>query len=118
MLAFVAALSILLPTPPTQIPVDSAPAAAVAARVEIIRTEYGIPHIYAQDLQAMGFGLAWVELEDYGPVTALNLVKARGEYGFYTGRDSIGGDFSARDDYAHAVTTWPLLRGETRAGSE
>ncbi|HSW30964.1 MAG TPA: penicillin acylase family protein [Longimicrobiales bacterium] len=97
------------------IPVDSAAEAAVAARVEIIRTEYGIPHIYAQDLQAMGFGLAWVELEDYGEVIALNMVRARGEYGLYTGRDSIGGDFGAREDYAYAVTTWPLLRAETRA---
>jgi acyl-homoserine-lactone acylase len=97
------------------VPVDSAAEAAVAARVEIIRTEYGVPHIYAEDLQAMGFGLAWVELEDYGAVTALNLVRARGEYGLYTGRDSVAGDFGAREDYAHAVSTWPLLMPETRA---
>ncbi len=118
MLTLFAALALSASPPPTDlppIPVDSAAEAAVAARVEIIRTEYGIPHIYAQDLQAMGFGLAWVELEDYGSVIALNMVRARGEYGLYTGRDSIGGDFGAREDYAYAVTTWPLLRAETRA---
>ena len=118
MLTLFAALVFSASTPPTNppnIPVDSVAEAAVAARVEIIRTEYGIPHIYAQDLQAMGFGLAWVELEDYGSVIALNMVKARGEYGVYLGRDSIGGDFGAREDYAHAVTTWPLLLPETRA---
>ncbi len=115
MLTLLAALSVLVPTTPTDIPADSAAEAAVAARVEIIRTEYGVPHIYAEDLQAMGFGLAWVELEDYGPVTALNLVKARGQYGLHTGYDSIGGDFGAREEYAHAVNTWPLLMAETRA---
>lgn len=118
MLTLFAALALSTSTPaaePPPIPVDSAAEAAVAARVEIIRTEYGIPHIYAQDLQAMGFGLAWVELEDYGEVIALNMVRARGEYGLHTGRDSIGGDFGAREDYAYAVTTWPLLRAETRA---
>ncbi len=118
MLTLLTALALSASTPPTElppIPVDSAAEAAVAVRVEIIRTEYGIPHIYAQDLQAMGFGLAWAELEDYGAVIALNMVRARGEYGLYTGRDSIGGDFSAREDHTYAVTTWPQLRPETRA---
>lgn len=118
MLNLFAALALSAPASATElppIPVDSAAEAAVAARVEIIRTEFGIPHIYAQDLQAMGFGLAWTELEDYGPVIALNLVRARGEYGLHTGRDSIGGDFGAREEYAYAVTTWPLLMPETRA---
>ncbi|NJD19127.1 MAG: hypothetical protein FIA95_07585 [Gemmatimonadetes bacterium] len=113
-----AALALTLSAPPAElppIPVDSAAEAAVAARVEIIRTEYGVPHIYAQDLQAMGFGLAWVELEDYGASIALNMVRARGEYGLFTGHDSIGGDFGAREDYAYAVTTWPQLMAETRA---
>lgn len=105
------------PAVPT-IPADSAAEAAVASRVEIIRTEYGVPHIYAQDLQSMAFALAWVQMEDWGGVTAYNLVKARGEYGRYVGRDSIGGDFAAREDYARAVETWPLLRAETRAWYE
>jgi acyl-homoserine-lactone acylase len=42
---------------------DSAP---YSDRVEIRRTSYGVPHILAQDLGALGFGLAWVQLEDYG----------------------------------------------------
>ena len=94
---------------------DSASEAAIATRVEIVRTEYGVPHIYAEDLEAMGFGLAWVQSEDWGDVTAVNLVKARGEYARYVGQDSIGGDFAAREDYARAVETWPLLSPETRA---
>ena len=39
-------------------------AEALAARVEIVRTEYGIPHILAADLKAMGFGLGYVQSED------------------------------------------------------
>jgi acyl-homoserine lactone acylase PvdQ len=52
--------------------------AALSARVEIVRTEYGVPHILAADLKAMGFGLAYVQSEDYGDVVALGLVKRRG----------------------------------------
>jgi len=101
-------------TLPPSVP-DSASEAAIAARVEIIRTEYGVPHIYAEDLEAMGFGLAWAESEDWGSVTAVNLVKARGEYARWVGHDSIEGDFAAREDYALAVETWPLLEPDTRA---
>jgi acyl-homoserine-lactone acylase len=96
-------------------PADSAAEAAIAARVEIIRTEYGVPHIYAQDLEAMGFALGWVQVEDWGDLTPVNLVKARGEYARYVGHDSINGDFTAREDYGLAVRSWPLLQPGTRA---
>lgn len=96
------------------IPADSAAEAAVAARVEIVRTAYGVPHIFAQDLEAMGFGLGWVQLEDWGDVTAVNLVKARGTYASYVGHDSIDGDFDAREAYQRAVETYPRLSRETR----
>lgn len=104
--------------PATLVPVDSAAEAAVASRVEIIRTEYGVPHVYAADLESAAFALAWAQMEDWGGITAFNLVRARGEYGRHTGRDSIGGDFTARENYARAVETWPLLRAETQAWYE
>jgi len=94
---------------------DSAAEAAVAARVEIVRTEHGVPHIFAEDLEAMGFALGWVQSEDWGDATAVNLVKARGEYARWVGHDSIDGDFPAREDYALAVESWPLLDADTRA---
>ena len=123
MLSFVAAAvlaaSPVLSTPShaghTPIPIDSVAEAAVAARVEIVRTAYGVPHIFAQDLEAMGFALGWVQLEDWGDVTAVNLVKGRGTYAAFVGRDSIGGDFAARETYAQAVATYPRLAPETRA---
>ena len=37
----------------------------IARRVEIVRTEYGVPHILADDFEAMGFGLGYVQSEDY-----------------------------------------------------
>lgn len=105
-------------TPATLIPVDSSAEAAVAARVEIIRTEYGVPHIYAQDLQSAAFALAWAQMEDWGGVTAFNLVRARGEWGRHHGHEEMGGDFTAKETYARAVETWPLLMLETRAWYE
>jgi acyl-homoserine-lactone acylase len=115
----IAALALLLSPAATQpnrpVPADSVAEAAVAARVEILRTAFGVPHIFAQDLEAMGFALGWVQSEDWGEVTAVNLVKARGTYASYVGRDSIGGDFAARESYALAVATYPLLESETRA---
>ena len=34
----------------------------LSGRVEVIRTAYGVPHIRAADLRAMGYALAWVQL--------------------------------------------------------
>lgn len=86
----------------------------LAERVEIRRTEYGVPHILAQDLRAGGFGLAYVQLEDYGFRVVRGLVAARGELGRYLGHDSIEGDFRARLTHARAVETYHLLDVDTR----
>ena len=89
-------------------------ASALAARVEIVRTEYGVPHILAEDLKAMGFGLGYVQSEDYGDIVARGLVESRGEYALHVGYDSIDGDFSAREAYATAVATFHRLEKQTR----
>src|SRR5215813_5411695 len=68
----------------------------LSARVEIIRTAYGVPHIKAQDLKAYGYGLAWVQLEDYGAMVAQGLLRERGTLARVFGHDSIEGDFLAR----------------------
>ncbi|MDH3271021.1 MAG: penicillin acylase family protein [Gemmatimonadota bacterium] len=87
----------------------------LASRVEIVRTEYGVPHIFAEDLEAMGFALAYVQSEDYGDQVAIGLVKRRGTYARYVGADSIGGDFSARVAHARAAETFHRLDESTRA---
>jgi acyl-homoserine-lactone acylase len=90
-------------------------AAALSQRVEVVRTEYGIPHIFADDWKAFGFAMAWVQSEDYGSQTAIGLVKDRGVYGRHVGRDSIGGDFAGREAHAVAVVRYPSLEPRSRA---
>ena len=60
---------------------DPATDATIANRVEIVRTEHGVPHIYAEDLEAMGFALAYVQSEDYGDQVAVGLATGRGTLG-------------------------------------
>jgi acyl-homoserine-lactone acylase len=103
------ALVVLQTAAPT---VDSA--TAIAKRVEIVRTEHGVPHIYAEDLKAMGFALGWVQSEDYGDQVAVGLVKQRGTYARYVGHDSIDDDFAARAEHQRAGETFYLLDRTTQ----
>ena len=97
-------------------PASSADTAkALSARVEVVRTEYGIPHIYAEDWKAFGFAMGWVQSEDYGDQVAIGIVRRRGEYGRYTGRDSIRGDFAGREAHAVAVARYSSLEPRVRA---
>ena len=41
------------------------------------------------------YGMAWVQLEDYGPGTAMNLLRSSGRRGLLFGRDSMESDFAA-----------------------
>ncbi|HEY5546569.1 MAG TPA: penicillin acylase family protein [Gemmatimonadaceae bacterium] len=82
--------------------------------VEIIRTEHGVPHIRASTLRAGVYGLAWVMSEDYGPRTAINILRASGGMGRVFGRDSIESDFAAWRDRQRAVETYHLLDESTR----
>ena len=96
------------------------PALAVAQapelwrQVEILRTAHGIPHIRAENLKAAGYALAWLQLEDYGPRTAMNILRASGRMGLTFGRDSMEQDFAARRARARAVESYPLLEPNTR----
>lgn len=85
-----------------------------ADRIEIVRTAYGVPHIRAADLEAAGFGLGWVQMEDHGARVVRGLLGARGEMGRHFGRDSVDGDFRARLDHGRAVTGFPMLDRSTR----
>ena len=99
--------------------VHATPAAAQDAvpypdRVEIRRTSYGVPHILAQDLGALGFGLAWVQLEDYGARVVVNLLRGRGELARHFGRDSIESDFWFKWTYQQMQETYHRLHADTR----
>src|SRR2546421_12876807 len=78
---------------------DAAPARTPARRlelwrqVEILRTAHGVPHIRAENLRAAGDALAWLQSEDYGPRTALNVLRARRQRARIAGRGYLESDF-------------------------
>ena len=90
------------------------PAPALARQVEVRRTAHGVPHIRAENLRAAAYGLAYVQLEDYGARVALGLVRARGEMGRWFGHDSIDSDFTARHGWRIAVAHYGDLDQATR----
>ncbi len=92
----------------------NAPAPELWRQVEIVRTAHGVPHIRAENLRAAGYALAWLQLEDYGPRTALNVLRAHGQMATLFGRDSIESDFVFQRARARAVETYHLLDQETR----
>ncbi len=86
----------------------------LAQRVEIRRTDYGVPHIRADNLAAAFFGLAYCHVEDYGERVVMALVRARGELARYLGPDSLDADFRNRRTFARAVETYHLFDPDTR----
>lgn len=56
-------------------------------RAEITRTQYGIPHIKADDFANYGYGYGYVHTEDNLCVLAEDLMTIRGERAQYFGRD-------------------------------
>ena len=93
---------------------DDATAKDLWKQVEIVRTAHGVPHIRAENIRAAGYALAWLQLEDYGPQTAMNVVKARGGLARLFGRDSIESDFLERPGHRRAEETFANLELPTR----
>ncbi len=89
-------------------------AAPYHERVEIRRTSYGVPHILAEDLTALGFGMAWVQMEDYGLKVPVNFLRARGELARHFGRDSLESDFLFAWTHRQMQRTYHLLHQDTR----
>ncbi|MCY4574384.1 MAG: penicillin acylase family protein [Gemmatimonadetes bacterium] len=87
----------------------------IARRVEIVRTEYGIPHILADDLEAMGFGLGYVQSEDYSVSIAVAMAGSRGPLARHLGEAELEGDFVARETHATAVEAFHQLDPRTQS---
>ena len=83
-------------------------------QVEIVRTAHGVPHIRAENLRAAGYALAWLQLEDYGPRTAMQILRASGRMGLVFGRDSMEQDFLAQHARTIAIASYPQLEPNTR----
>jgi acyl-homoserine-lactone acylase len=91
--------------------------AALAAQESlpvIRRTEYGVPHILAQDFRQVGIGLGYVQVEDYGERVIMALMRSKGIMGRTFGRDSMNGDFAAARDMKRVRETFHNLDAATR----
>src|ERR1043166_5785353 len=87
----------------------------LARDVLVRRTAHGVPHITASTFAGIGYGEAWVQIEDYGPQVALSLLRARGEMGKYFGKDSMRSDFSGRLAHERAVEVYGQVDRDTRS---
>ncbi|WP_069131141.1 penicillin acylase family protein [Rhodohalobacter halophilus] len=89
-------------------------------QVIIRRTEYGVPHVNADNLEAAGFALGYLQMEDYGERVAELLLKARGEWAKFNDlsgserSSAIDSDASSKLEYKRAVETWQDLEKDTR----
>jgi acyl-homoserine-lactone acylase len=96
-------------------PAAAQPAGELASEVTIRRTTYGVPHIEAENLRAGAFGMAYLQLEDYGRRVPEGLIEARGEMALHEGSDHLDSDFVNRQRYARAVETYSRLPEDVRA---
>lgn len=92
----------------------------LSQQVMVLRTEFGVPHIEAENIKAAGYALGYLQMEDYGDRIAERLLKARGEWAKYKElkgdklTSAIDSDASNRRDYKRAVETWQKLESDTR----
>lgn len=93
----------------------STPTVELWRQVEIIRTAHGVPHIRAENLKAAGYALAWVQSEDYGSRTAIDVLESKGRVAQLNGsRENIESDFLAARGHNRVIQTYHLLDQDTR----
>lgn len=109
--AVIAAVSI---TAVSQPKAPSSAAKPIWRDVEVIRTQHGVPHIRAKNLLAAGYGLAWVQCEDYGAVTGMELLEASGRLALVNGYDRIESDFIVRQQREKTAKSYPQLSKDVR----
>lgn len=85
-----------------------------AERVTIRRTAFGVPHILAEDLGSVFYGLAWCHMEDYGGDVTHRFLRARGELAKRFGRDSLESDYWWRPRHALAEKGYRHLASDLR----
>ena len=90
------------------------PAQSLADAVTIRRTAYGVPHIVADNLKAVAFGLAYAELEDRGEKVILPLIAARGVLSKFTDVENVDQDMYAKLAQEITRDNYHLLDADTR----
>lgn len=92
----------------------------LADQVIIRRTDYGVPHIKAENTEAAGYAMGYLQLEDYGIRVVHGLVQARGEWAKFNKlegnalRNQLEADAASRLRYQRAVETFHLLNKHSR----
>ena len=88
--------------------------------VLIRRTNFGVPHIKAKNMQAAGFAMGYLQMEDYGSRIVNGLIRSRGEWTKYNEVSGSGLENQLDNDAANqllhgrAVETFSSLSKETR----
>lgn len=101
------------PAPPAG-PAPAEQLGALASQVEVRRTEYGVPHILAENLRAAAFALAYVQLEDHGAGIIEGMNAARGRAALVDGPRRAEADADARRRLARARAAFDSLHQDTR----
>jgi len=93
------------------------PRPVLADQVEIRRTEYGVPHIKGETLEAVAFGLAWCQAEDHAVTIMEHMLRARGELALHAGKKELNSDFKNRQYRvrARAIETYHKLSPDFRS---
>lgn len=94
---------------------SSAP--ALAQQVEILRTQYGVPHVKGQTLAAAAFGMGYCQAEDHLLTIMGQMISARGESAkYFGGRRNVERDFFNRQFriYSGAVERYHRIDPDIR----
>ena len=83
-------------------------------QVDVIRTAYGVPHIRAENLRAAGYALAWLQCEDYGTATPMELLEASGRAATVLGYERIESDFLVAQHRGKSLSKYDLLQQATK----
>ncbi|KLE33773.1 acylase [Aurantiacibacter luteus] len=113
----VAALVFLLVWEPMAAREGQAPVADRQYQAEIVRDEYGVPHIYGATDPDVAFGVAVAHAEDDFSTLQDVMAMARGRYGAIAGEDGAAVDFAYHllDARGTAERQFPALPADTRA---
>jgi len=83
-------------TPPEAVQAEIERWQAQASRVEIIRDQFGVPHVYGQSDADAVFGLLYAHAEDDFPRIEQNYIWATGRLAEVEGRSGLASDIRAR----------------------
>ena len=72
----------------------------------MLRTAHGVPHIYADTFEALGYALGYLQVEDYGERVPRGLLRARGELALHDGRAALDADFGSQPYHRRAVEVY------------